>query len=146
MMERNNNKTIADYLVSKSEMSIDEMGWYVDPETNVPYLNPPFDRSWDMLIHAWHIFATEQCNSGVDISYAAKKFSECVERNAPKTACEILANIIVEISKRQDVQDVDQDEKKYSEEEVIRLLISLNQEIHEIEDVRSWFSQNKTKQ
>lgn len=141
-MERNDNKIVADYLVGKSEMSIDEMGWYVDPETNVPYLNPPFDRSWDMLIHAWHIFATEQWNSGVDISYAAKKFSECVERNAPETACEILANVIAERSKRQDLPE-DEQPQKYSEEEVIRLLISLNQEICEVEDVRSWFSQNK---
>lgn len=144
MMER--NRTIADYLVSKSEMSIDEMGWYVDPETNVPYLNPPFDKSWDMLIHTWHIFTTEQWNKGIDLSYIVADFNDCVVRNAPKTACEILANIIVEISKRQDVQEVDQDEKKYSEEEAIRLLISLNQEIHEIEDVRNWFYQNKTKQ
>jgi hypothetical protein len=142
-MERNDNKIVADYLVGKSEMSIDKMGWYVDPETNVPYLNPPFDRSWDMLIHAWHIFATDQWNSGVDISYAAKKFSECVERNAPKTACEILANVIVERSKLQDSPEADQEEKKYSEEEVIRLLISLNQEICEVEDVRRWFNQNK---
>jgi hypothetical protein len=141
-MERNSNKIVADYLVSKSEMSIDETGWYVDENTNIPYLNPPFDKSWDMLIHAWHIFATDQWNSGVDISYAAKKFSECVERNAPDTACEILANIIVEISKHQDVPEAEQSQK-YSEEEVIRLLISLNQEIHEIEDVRSWFYQNK---
>lgn len=141
MMER--NRTIADYLVSRSEMSLDGMGWYVDPETNVPYLNPPFDRSWDMLIHAWHIFATEQWNSGVDISYAAKKFSECVERNAPETACEILANVIAERSKLQDSPEADQEEKKYSEEEVIRLLISLNQEICEVEDVRRWFNQNK---
>ena len=145
MMERNNNKIVADYLVSRSEMSIDEMGWYVDPETNVPYLNPPFDKSWDMLIHAWHIFTTEQWNKGIDLSYIVADFNDCVVRNAPKTACEILANIIVEISKRQDVPEVDQDEKKYSEEEVIRLLISLNQEIHEIEDVRNWFYQNKTK-
>jgi hypothetical protein len=145
MMERNNNKIVADYLVSRSEMSIDEMGWYVDPETNVPYLNPPFDKSWDMLIYAWHIFTTEQWNKGIDLSYIVADFNDCVVRNAPKTACEILANIIVEISKRQDVQEVDQDEKKYSEEEVIRLLISLNQEIHEIEDVRNWFYQNKTK-
>ncbi len=142
-MERNDNKIVADYLVGKSEMSIDKMGWYVDPETNVPYLNPPFDRSWDMLIHAWHIFATDQWNSGVDISYAAKKFSECVERNAPKTACEILANVIAERSKLQDSPEADQEEKKYSEEEVIRLLISLNQEICEVEDVRRWFNQNK---
>ncbi len=142
-MERNDNKIVADYLVGKSEMSIDKMGWYVDPETNVPYLNPPFDRSWDMLIHAWHIFATDQWNSGVDISYAAKKFSECVERNVPKTACEILANVIVERSKLQDLPDADQEEKKYSEEEVIRLLISLNQEICEVEDARRWFNQNK---
>ncbi len=142
-MERNDNKIVADYLVGKSEMSIDKMGWYVDPETNVPYLNPPFDKSWDMLIHAWHIFATDQWNSGVDISYAAKKFSECVERNAPETACEILANVIAERSKLQDSPEADQEEKKYSEEEVIRLLISLNQEICEVEDVRRWFSQNK---
>lgn len=142
-MERNDNKIVADYLVGKSEMSIDKMGWYVEPETNVPYLNPPFDKSWDMLIHAWHIFATDQWNNGVDISYAAKKFSECVERNAPETACEILANVIVEKSKLQDLPDADQEERKYSEEEVIRLLISLNQEICEVEDVRRWFNQNK---
>jgi hypothetical protein len=36
-MERNNNKIVADYLVSKSEMSIDETGWYVDENTNIPY-------------------------------------------------------------------------------------------------------------
>jgi hypothetical protein len=94
-MERNNNKIVADYLVSKSEMSIDDMGWYVDHETNVPYLNPPFDRSWDMLIHAWHIFTTEQWNKGIDISYTITDFNDCVVRNAPKTACEILSNAIL---------------------------------------------------
>lgn len=142
-MERNDNKIVADYLVGKSEMSIDKMGWYVDPETNVPYLNPPFDKSWDMLIHAWHIFTTEQWNKGIDLSYTIADFNDCVARNAPKTACEILANVIVERSKLQDSQEADQEEKKYSEEEVIRLLISLNQEICEVEDARRWFNQNK---
>ena len=142
-MERNDNKIVADYLVGKSEMSIDKMGWYVDPETNVPYLNPPFDKSWDMLIYAWHIFTTEQWNKGIDLSYTVADFNDCVARNAPKTACEILANVIVERSKLQDSPEADQEEKKYSEEEVIRLLISLNQEIFEVEDVRSWFNQNK---
>lgn len=94
-MKRNDNKIVADYLVAKSEMSIDDMGWYVDNETNIHYLNPPFDKSWDMLIHAWHIFATEQCNKGIDISYTETDFNDCVVRNAPKTACEILSNAIL---------------------------------------------------
>lgn len=94
-MERNNNKIVADYLVKKSEMSIDDMGWYVDNETNVPYLNPPFDRSWDMLIFAWHIFITECWNNGIDLSCTIADFNDCVVRNAPKTACEILANSIL---------------------------------------------------
>ena len=94
-MERNNNKIIADYLVSRSEMSIDKMGWYVDNETNIPYLNPPFDKSWDMLIFAWYVFNTEQWNKGIDISYIERDFTDCVSRNAPKTACEILSNSII---------------------------------------------------
>ena len=36
-------------------------------------------------------------------------------------------------------------EKRYSEEEVIRLLIKFNQEIQEVEDVRGWFEQFKKK-
>lgn len=94
-MERNNNKIVANYLVSKSEMSIDNEGWYIDHETNVPYTNPPFDRSWDMLIHAWHTFATEQWNKGTDLSNTERDFNDCVARNAPKPACEILANAIL---------------------------------------------------
>lgn len=90
------NKTIGNYLVNRSEMSIDEMGWYVDNETNVPYLNPPFDRSWDMLIHAWHIFTTECCNNNTDLSSnLVEDFNDCVMRNAPRTASELLANAIL---------------------------------------------------
>ena len=105
-MERNDNKIVANYLISRSEMSIDSEGWHIDLETNAPYptksessiagyANPPFDRSWDMLIHAWHIFATEQWNKGIDISSTERDFNDCVARNAPKTACEILANAIL---------------------------------------------------
>ena len=109
-MERSNNKIVADYLVRKSEMSIDDMGWYVDNETNVPYLNPPFDRSWDMLIFAWHIFITECWNNGVDLSCTIEDFNDCVVRNAPKTACEILANAILH---RSIVKNVTQSIKCY---------------------------------
>ena len=94
-MERNNNKIVANYLESRSEMSIDSEGWHIDRETNAHYANPPFDRSWDMLVHAWHIFATEQWNKGIDISSTERDFNDCVARNAPKTACEILANAIL---------------------------------------------------
>jgi hypothetical protein len=38
-----------------------------------------------------------------------------------------------------------QQERSYSEEEVIQLLIKFNQEIQEVEDVRSWFEQFKKK-
>ena len=109
-MERNNNKIVADYLVKKSEMSIDDMGWYVDLETNVPYLNPPFDRSWDMLIFAWYIFITECWNNGIDLSCTITDFNDCVVRNAPKTACEILANAILH---RSIVKNVTQSIKCY---------------------------------
>jgi hypothetical protein len=34
----------------------------------------------------------------------------------------------------------EQDKNKYSEEEVIRLLIKFNQEIQEVKDVREWFN------
>lgn len=50
---------------------------------------------WDMLIQAWHIFTTMQWNDGVDISYTEADFNDCVVRNAPKTAAEILANAIL---------------------------------------------------
>lgn len=33
--------------------------------------------------------------------------------------------------------------KMYSENEVLKLLISLNQEIYEIDNVRNWFNVNK---
>ena len=36
-------------------------------------------------------------------------------------------------------------ERSYSEEEVIQLLIKFNQEIQEVEDVRGWFNQFKKK-
>lgn len=36
-------------------------------------------------------------------------------------------------------------ERSYSEEEVLKLLIKFNQEIHEVEDVRGWFEQFKKK-
>jgi hypothetical protein len=48
-----------------------------------------------MLIHAWHIFTTEQWNKGIDLSYTVADFNDCVVRNAPKNACEILANAIL---------------------------------------------------
>ena len=38
-----------------------------------------------------------------------------------------------------------QQERMYSEEEVIQLLIKFNQEIQEVEDVRIWFEQFKKK-
>ena len=38
-----------------------------------------------------------------------------------------------------------QQERSYSEEEVVQLLIKFNQEIQEVEDVRGWFEQFKKK-
>jgi hypothetical protein len=38
-----------------------------------------------------------------------------------------------------------QQERSYSEEEVIQLLIKFNQEIQEVENVREWFEQFKKK-
>ena len=38
-----------------------------------------------------------------------------------------------------------QQERMYSEEETIQLLIKFNQEIQEVEDVRIWFEQFKKK-
>ncbi len=38
-----------------------------------------------------------------------------------------------------------QAERRYSEEEVIQLIIKFNQEIQEVEDVREWFEQFKKK-
>jgi hypothetical protein len=39
----------------------------------------------------------------------------------------------------------EQDKGKYSEEEVIKLLIKFNQEINEVENVSEWFEQFKKK-
>jgi hypothetical protein len=39
----------------------------------------------------------------------------------------------------------EQDKNKYSEEEVIQLLIKFNQEIQEVENVRGWFEEFKKK-
>ena len=60
--------------------------------TGISHMN--FDNNWQWLIPAWAKFATECWNKGIGIDYICSDFNDCVCRDAPKTACEILANAI----------------------------------------------------
>ena len=80
-----------------------------------------------------------------ELEKAAEKFlirQGCQRMDCGEENCDLFEDVepkdLIEFTKWQQ-------ERMYSEEEVIKLLIKFNQEIQEVEDVRGWFEQFKKK-
>lgn len=53
-----------------------------------------YHKNWNSSIEAYHTLVTKMWNEGINADYFVKDFSDCVERNTPSNAFEILVNQI----------------------------------------------------
>lgn len=58
------------------------------------YAKLEYHTDWNLLIEVYHTIVTKMWNEGINADYFVKDFNECVERNAPLSAFEVVVNRI----------------------------------------------------